>query len=433
MFDWVQTLSIVDGPLFAGSFATAAGAVLILLLPTPGLTGSRHWFFVRVLALAALGAGAGVLLTWLLSDVFNIFGVSLTWVVRIADILASIAIAIALANLIGTAIWRKVLAVVTIGLAGLGLFLAINVDFGQYPTVGDALGTTYADAAVLPELDPNAPALADWTAPAELPARGQVGRIGIPATKSGFPARPAYVYLPPAALVANPPRLPVVIALPGQPGEPADLFRAAKLDSLLDELASQHGGVAPILVVPDQLADPALNPMCIDSALGNSATYLTEDVPDWIRGHLNVSADRTAWTIAGFSQGGTCAIQLGAGYPDLFGSLIDVSGERVPSVGGVQQTVVTGFAGDQAAYLAATPEGLLAAHAPYSDTAAVFAAGAEDEKYSANMHAVSTAAAGAGMDITREKSPGTAHDWNTARFGFRLGFTALLTRWGISG
>ena len=435
MLDWIRSLSIVDGPLFAGSFATLAGAVLILLLPAPGLTASRSWFYLRVGALGAFGAGLGMLLTWLLSDVFDIFGVSLTWVVRVADILAFTAIAIAFANLLGTAVWRKILAVLTVALAGWGLFLAINVDFGQYPTVGDALGTTYLEPADLPAVDPSAPELAGWTTPddRDLPGRGQVGQVVIPATSSGFAARPAYVYLPPAALAPNPPRLPVVIALPGQPGEPADLFRAAKLDVLLDELAQEHNGVAPILVVPDQLADPALNPMCIDSALGNSATYLTQDVPDWIRTHLNVAADRTAWTIAGFSQGGTCAIQLGAGHPELFGSLIDVSGERVPSLGSEKETVIRGFGGDMAAYLAATPEGLLAAHAPYLDTAAVFAVGARDEKYSASMQAVSTAAVGAGMRVTRESSPGTAHDWNTARFGFRLGFTALLTRWGISG
>ncbi|THG28119.1 alpha/beta hydrolase [Naasia lichenicola] len=433
MFDGLQQQSIVDGPLFAGSFATLAGAVLILLLPSPGLTASRSWFYVRVLALAAFGAGLGVLLTWLLSDVFDVFGVSLTWVVRIGDTLAFTAVAIALGNLIGTAIWRKILAIVAAALAAWCLFLAINVDFGQFPRVGDALGTTYLDDAVLPALDPDAPDLADWTAPDDLPGRGSVGRVVIPATASGFAARAAYIYLPPAALVADPPRLPVVIAMPGQPGEPADMFRAAGMDALLDEIAHEHHGVAPIMVVPDQLADPTLNPMCIDSPLGNSATYLTVDVPDWIRSHLNVVPDRTGWTVAGFSQGGTCAIQLGAGYPEIFGSIIDVSGERVPSLGSVEQTVIKGFAGDQSAYQAATPEGLMASHTPYPDTVAVFAAGAGDEKYSANMQAVSTAAVGAGMHVTRELSPGTAHDWNTARFGFRLGFTELLPRWGISG
>jgi enterochelin esterase-like enzyme len=401
--------------------------------PAPGVrrTASRH---LTVVAIAAVAGGVfGVLLTWLLSDVWDVFGISLTAVVRWADALAFAALAIAAANAVATRWPRKVLAAGAAALTLVCLALTINVDFGQYRRLGDALGLTYANEAVLPEWSGPPVDLSDWTAPEDLPSHGTVGTVAIPPRASGFPARKAHLYLPPAAFAEHPPALPVVVALSGQPGEPADLFRAAGIDQLLDRIASEHGGIAPIVVVPDQLGDPTENPMCVDGPLGNSETYLTVDVPKWIRENLPVSGERTGWAVAGFSQGGTCAIQLGAGHPELFGSLLDLSGEEAPTLGSVEATVGRGFGGDAAAYRAAAPAGLLAAEAPYADTAAVFVAGQNDTKYSASMRALSAQAADAGMAVTTLLSPGTAHDWNTARYGLRAGFERLLPRWGIDG
>ncbi|WP_210481069.1 esterase family protein [Naasia sp. SYSU D00948] len=431
MPSWMETVSIVDGPLFSGVFAVAGTLLLVLLSPAPWQLRPlrRH---VLVAAIAALTGGAvGALATWLLGDVLNIFGISLTWVVRWANALAGAAAGIAIAALVRTRWPRKVLAVLTLVVTALGLGMVINVDFGQYPRLGDALGTTYTAAADLPPRVEAAPPVEQWTPPQDLPDRGHVGRVTIPATVSGFPARPAYVYLPPAALAEEPPALPVVVALAGQPGEPADMFRAAGIDTILDDLAEEHEGLAPIVVVPDQLGNPTENPMCVDGELGNSATYLTVDVPAWIRARLNVSADRTDWTIAGFSQGGTCSLQLGAGHPELFGALLDIAGEEAPTLGSPEATVDRGFGGDAEAYRAATPAALLEAGAPYRDTVAVFVAGENDRKYSASMRTVSAQAAEAGMAVTVLVSPRTAHDWNTARFGLREGFERLLPRWGI--
>jgi len=54
----------------------------------------------------------------------------------------------------------------------------------------------------------------------DLAAAGVVSTVVIPGSVSGFAARPAWVYLPPAALVRNPPALPVLVLLHGQPGSP---------------------------------------------------------------------------------------------------------------------------------------------------------------------------------------------------------------------
>ncbi len=103
--------------------------------------------------------------------------------------------------------------------------------------------------------------------------------------------------------------------------------------------------------------------MCVEGPLGNSATYLTRDVPTWVHEHLHAAAGGADWAIAGFSQGGTCALQLGAGRPDRFGSWIDVSGQIGPVLQGRDDTVSRGFRGDRAAYEAAQPLRVLAERA----------------------------------------------------------------------
>jgi enterochelin esterase-like enzyme len=427
-----EGLSIVDGPVFAGTIGVAIALVVLLVWPAPGVRARARPHVSRVIIVGLSGAVTGTLLTWLLGDVVDIFGISLTWVVRIADGAAFAAVGVALANLLRTRWWRKVVALFSVVVTLVSLALVINADFGQYRTLADATGRSYSEAAVLPDSHSAGVPLAEWRAPSGLPERGMSGHISIPATTSGFPARDAYVYLPPAAYAPHPPALPVILALSGQPGEPADLFRAGRVEQILDSIAADHHGVAPILVAADQLGSPTSNPMCVDSGLGNSETYLTVDVPAWIRTHLPVSTDTAAWTVAGFSQGGTCAIQLGAGHPELFGTIIDISGEEAPTLGSPQKTIDEGFTGDEQAYEAATPAGLLSAHAPYRNTSAFFAVGAADAKYSASMRSVSALASRAGMAVTTEVSPGTGHDWNTARFGFRQGFSAMLTRWGIT-
>lgn len=136
----------------------------------------------------------------------------------------------------------------------------INADFGQNPTVRTILGILIYGA-----LDASPVVVTDASAP-KLTA-DRVGTVTIAATVSGFAARQAVVSLPPAALVVHP--------------------------ATLDACANAHGGLAPIVVVPDLLGDPDNNPVRVGSALGNSATYVTVDVPNWIRSTFAVDASPT--------------------------------------------------------------------------------------------------------------------------------------------
>jgi S-formylglutathione hydrolase FrmB len=223
----------------------------------------------------------------------------------------------------------------------------------------------------------------------------------------------------------------VLILLSGQPGGPENMVQSGKVRATFDAFASAHHGFAPIVVIPDQLGQPQLNPMCVDSALGKVATYLTVDVPRWIRTHLTVQTTPAAWAIGGFSEGGTCSIQLGAQHPELFGGIFDVSGQLAPANGTVQQTIDRGFGGSAATYRAATPLALLAARAPYRDTVAVFVSGQFDTKYGPQSDAVSAAARQAGMRVTRAISPATAHDWHTVQWAMRTQLEPIERQLGL--
>jgi len=258
-----------------------------------------------------------------------------------------------------------------------------------------------------------------------------VGAVTIPATVSNFTARSALVYLPPAALTAHPQALPVVEMLSGQPGSPSDVFTAGGLAHILNGYAKAHAGLAPIVVVPDQLGSPGSNPMCVDSPLGNSASYLTVDVPAWIHTHLRVSAQPANWTIAGFSQGGTCAIQLGAVHPQLYGTVLDISGELVQKNGSEAHTESAAIDGSATAYAAVAPSAILTASGPYSSPGAIFVVGDGASRFGPGIHAVADAARRAGVNTHLFVSPGTAHDWHTVDYAFSKALPLIATRTGL--
>ena len=405
-------------------------------------TAGPKWPWAVVASLI-IGAAVGLGITWLFVDVLNAFDTSLSPVSR-AWIAASFAgIALALVNLRRSRVRRKVGALASVLVFVLVGATGVNAEFGQYTTIGSLTGASPFEnmpAQVL--LDQKAATDSGvraagaiwkhWTPPADLPANGIVGHITIPATVSHFRARDALVYLPPAALVSSPPALPVLVMMSGQPGSPDHVFAAGHLDRLFDTIASHNAGLAPIVVVPDQLSAPGVNPMCVDSTIGNSATYLTVDVPNWIRGNLHVQSGASSWAIGGFSQGGTCSIQLGADHPELFGSILDVSGELEPHVGSAEQTIATGFGGNAAAYAAAKPLALLARHAPYADTVGVFAVGGLDSRYNPIVRTVTAAAEKAGMRTTFLSSPGTSHDWSTVQYAIQNGMPVILAHMGLT-
>ncbi|PJJ65571.1 alpha/beta hydrolase [Compostimonas suwonensis] len=412
---------ILDAGIVGPRALLGLGGVCVLVLAVLLVPWRRHGGSAmrRLLwsgGAAVTGAVVGWVLLWLVGDVANVFGVVLSVPTRLWVIGALAGIGIAVTALVRGGWGRRVVGIVAIPLLLLTGAAGVNAVYGQFPTLRAALGISR-----YPELDPT-PDLA------AVPARGEVGRVVIPATTSGFPARDALVYLPPAALTTNPPSLPVVQMMSGQPGSPEDVFGAGHLAGILDSYAAANDGVAPIVVVPDQLGAPDKNPMCVDSPLGDAASYLTIDVPTWIRSTLHVDPAPGGWAIAGFSQGATCAIQLGAAHPELYGTVFAVSSEIRPTLGNDATTIEQGFGGDAAAYAAAAPTAILARNAPYSDFTTIFAVGADDAQYLDWATTLDAAAAAAGATSSLLVSPGTAHDWYTVQYAWRSTLPTLMER-----
>lgn len=250
---------------------------------------------------------------------------------------------------------------------------------------------------------------ARWSRPARLPARGKVASAHIPAPISGFLARDAQIYLPPAYFADPRPRLPVLVLMAGEPGSPLDWLGEGNLVGIMDSFAASHGGLAPVVVVADGTGSQFGDPLCLDSRRGNVDSYLARDVPAWIRTHLTVEQNPHSWAVGGLSYGGTCALQLATNHPDVYPTFLDISGAAKPSLGDRRLTVASAFGGDEAAYRRVDPVDRLRTHR-YPDSSGAIVVGTEDTDTLADARTVYAAASAAGMNCRYLELPG-GHDW----------------------
>lgn len=424
------TLRIDQASFFAPLAVIVTIAAVYLLARKPWRRGP-----VVAVSSAIAGGLIGVLVCWLVSDVWDVFGLPLTPVTRGWVSAAFAGTFLAGANVWRTRWWRKAVAGVFVPVIVVTAAAGINLDYGAYRTVSDALGLTAVPALSAPHqsaasssMDPQLGA--HWQAPAGMPSQGTVGTVEIPGTVSHFAARPAMVYLPPAALVAHPPTLPVVMLFPGQPGSPSDVFASGQVAATYDAYAAAHNGLAPIVIAPDQLGAPEKNPMCIDSPLGNVASYITQDVPTWVRAHFRVAEGSRYWAVGGYSEGGTCAVQFGTGHPELFGSFVAVLAELQPTIG--SETVTKAFGGSLAAYEAAKPLTVMSRHAPYQDSVGIFGSGTKDAAFTRHAQQLSEAARQAGISTQLILTPASGHDWTTVRYVYGTALPQLADRMGLA-
>ncbi|MGW6931378.1 alpha/beta hydrolase [Lentzea sp. NPDC054927] len=424
-------LSLINGPI--PIVAAVAGVIALITL---AVRRGRTWWTrvvpAVVLACAVVVAG----LTFVVEHVWKPWPEPLPRILAVWAGATLVAACLAVARLrAGRWPWR-VLSVVLVLVVLTSAITAANSYFGLYPTSRAVLelftnNRVALDEAAKPASSvvevPAGGKLADvWRKPADLPEKGTVSEAEIP---GAFRARPAWIYLPPAYAATPRPRLPVVVLLAGQPGSPRDWFDAGRLTERLDAFAREHDGLAPIVVVADQLGARMANPLCLDSKLGRSETYLARDVPAWIKQRLTVDERREAWTIAGFSQGGTCALQLAVRAPDVYGNFIDITGQREPTLSTRAETVKAAFGGDEAAFVRVNPMDVLARER-FPATAGVVVAAQGDALYRQAGAEVFEACRRAGMDVLWKELPG-GHDWNVWRPGLFDSLPWLAARTGL--
>ncbi len=442
------TLNIVDGTVLFVLEALSVLALAYLLLrrlparrADDGLPSSRRQLgrWAARLAVGAIGGALLAVIVIFVSEVLlDAFGMPLdtdthTW--AIASFAAS---GVAVANLWTTRWWRKVIAAVGVLLFLVTATVGINAGYGLNTTIASLFNITVSDPIAIPRVDDAKPAHAvavppkplwqRWTPPASMPAKGSYGTVSIPNTASGFVARPAYLYLPPAALVPDAPALPLLIMMMGQPGGPES--SALFLDSL-NAAAAAHQGLAPIVLTIDQIGAPTQNPLCIDSPRGQVYTYVMTDVLAYVRSTLHVAPGAKNLAIGGYSNGGECALSFGAKHPEVFGSILDVSGEIGPSLGSAAFTLKVGFGGDQAFYDREQPLAILASRR-YTDTVAIFTSGSKDTYYGPEVSRAEAAAAAAGMKTYRYIGAGVGHRADAVTFGVPAGLPVLYARWNLA-
>jgi enterochelin esterase-like enzyme len=421
-------LELIDGPVLPG-----VGLVALLLLVAVVARLRRPW-------LVAAGAVVGVVVAVTVvavSDATRAFDVAIP---ADAGVWASIGLGgagVGVAALWGRGWLTRILAVLLV-IASLVLgALGVNRAFAITHTLASIIGVQAVAPITLPAVTPADAAsdLSSWVPPADLPAHGAVGALSgddrIPSP--GFAARDAAVYLPPAALVADPPKLPLLVFMMGQPGTP----EPTQIARTLDAYAAQHRGIAPIAIIADQLGAPTLDPACHDSAAyGAVATYFTEEIPAYARTHLNVLPDAASWAIGGYSNGGSCALLWGAQHPEIWSAILDVSGNECPGSETVDATTAAVFGGDRAAFDAAKPAAVMAATSAadpgvYAGHTAVFTSGADDDVFGPGAQANAAAARAAGFTVRTVSIPGAGHVGAALDDGLTQGFAQLAPALGL--
>ena len=231
MRQWLMNVSLLQGWLPATLFAITAALMVILLIgaiATIRKAGLKP--VLMPLVVAAVAGAVGFVITWLLSDVFMVFGVELGPHVFVWTSAGCATVGFSVTHMVMRRRASRALAVILVIFALLASALGIDQAYGEYATLGSLFGvdsyheadlTGMADRRDLITIAQWRQGVADHTI-RNVPSHGAVDKVDIPATTSGFKARKALVYLPPAALVPTKakPALPVILMLSGQPGCP---------------------------------------------------------------------------------------------------------------------------------------------------------------------------------------------------------------------
>lgn len=425
MLDALLSLQLLSGKVPKLAFG-AAGLALIVILARRYDSKRLRGFAIGLFS----GAAAGVLLLVVVEGLLHSFGTPLSAGTHLWVVIFTAGTGLAIASMLRTALWRRLVAIVAVFSFLIAAGIGINLDYGLTSTPAEILGTSTVGPIALPPLrQPGAPE--QGQAPKDRPSHGAIGTATIPAEVSGFPARSAGIYLPPAALQADPPDLPVVVMMMGQPGS-TDPKRVGKA---MDTIASAHDGWSPIVVIADQIGRPVDDPLCSDvTSFGAAQTYISVDVVNWIRRSLNVLPDPSAWTVAGYSNGGTCAALLGAKFPDVFKNAIGIAGEAFPGQDQEHETLENALNGDTALYDSLKPASVLGGSgADYSQSWQYFTVGQTDGNFAQWTRELADSAEAAGVTTEFELLQNEGHGGPALDEALSNAFTALIQRLDRTG
>jgi enterochelin esterase-like enzyme len=205
---------------------------------------------------------------------------------------------------------------------------AITADFTdqgvatlpQAPHLGNKSGDTISRLGLSPQ------------ARAEAAQTGYLFETTIAGKLSGI-SRTGYIYLPPQYFQSHYAsyRFPVIELLHGSPGTPEQWVDPMNVLPTLDDMVATHQADPVVLVMPDTDGGKQYSLQCLNAIGGvKDATYVAEDVPDFVAASYRVQPPGKAWGLAGLSEGGFCAANLALQYPNRFGDAGSMSGYFAP-------------------------------------------------------------------------------------------------------
>ncbi len=340
---------------------------------------------------------------------------------------------------------RRLISGVSLVLTVSMALMLVNGEYQYYPTIRSVLGGSahqvsdaqLHDAAFVQNdragLEQARIKLAGGDPAAA--TKGATIQLPIPGTASGFDARAAYIWLPPVWFTHPERRLPVIELLAGVPGAPSDWTRAGFADQTASAFAQAHGGVAPIIVMPDANGSEGGDTECVNSPLGNAETYLSVDVPAFMRSTFGAQTGPDSMAIAGLSAGGMCATMLALRHPTIYNTLRRLRRADQPDGrrgGRTRRRRSRPCSADRRRPTRPTTRCTCSRPNSYPGMAAWFEVGGADSGSVAAQRQLAPLARQAGISTTTIEVPGDGHDFDLFSKAFADSLPFLSGRLGLT-
>lgn len=176
--------------------------------------------------------------------------------------------------------------------------------------------------------------------------KGPVGRPGVLTSfqvsgrRSGLTGQVLVTVPPGYNAKANTHRhYPVLETFPGYPATPAQWFIDMNLGGALRAVEGA-GELQPVITVSPQTEFPGgVDTECVNGPGRDPKveTWLTHDVPTWLKQNFRVAAGRTSWASLGMSAGAWCAAMAPMLHPHQYGAGIVLGGYFHPLFGHTYQ------------------------------------------------------------------------------------------------
>ena len=277
----------------------------------------------------------------------NLLSDSVYWLAGVLGLVALVGASWIVARL-PRAAWRWLLNVPVVAVASvliaISAGLVLNRQNAWYTSWGDLFGTAAGSSRVVVVGEHKAasvfrhdPAIVtvDLRRLPALPSPGsRIQRYLVP-TSIGHNSWEVLVVLPrgyDSAVNAHR-AYPVLLAAHGAPGSPQSYLPRGRMpiSELSDSSVADHR-VAPFVTVIPSLLPGGADNECVFGPGGphQLETWLSVDVPRFVKTHLRVIQQRTGWAWLGYSAGGWCAAMETVLHPGTFAAAAVLSGYFTP-------------------------------------------------------------------------------------------------------